>query len=83
MDIRNDVVRQIENIIEEEKRKKEEGKKISSGLLSAARELDATLNKLEHDLDTLKARLHESELDDEFKKIKDDLRSKISSALSN
>lgn len=71
---------EIESIIKE-KGSEEGGKKISSDLLPAARELDNTLGELEHDLDRVKNKMHESGLDSEFREIKSELRSRLSSAL--
>lgn len=57
-------------------------KKISSGLVPAARDLNNTLRELEKDMSTLDIRMHESGLDSEFNTIKRQLREKLSSFLS-
>jgi hypothetical protein len=84
MNISIDITREVESIIREKQgdgKGEESGKKISSDLLSTARKVDTTLNGLEHDLDALKMRMHESGLDREFIDIKSELRSRLSSAL--
>ena len=57
-------------------------KKISSGLVSAARDLNNTLKEFEKDMHNLDIRMHESGLDSEFNTIKRELREKFSSFLS-
>jgi hypothetical protein len=82
MSIGVDVYREIESIIDK-KGKEEDGKKISSDLLPAARDMNNTLKDFENDLSRFKNKMHESGLDAEFGGIKSELRSKISNFLSN
>lgn len=80
MSITIDIPREIELIIRENK-KEEDGKKISSELMSTGRKLNDTLKDFQHDLERFESKMAESGLASELNEIKNRVKREVENIL--